>query len=327
MKILYAFQGTGNGHIARAQEIVPILSKYAHVDTLISGHQSQLKPDFPINFKHRGISLVYNKLGGLSYKKTLLGNNFFRALVTINTIDLSQYDLIINDYEPLTGWACRLNDIPFLELSHQASMSFKETPKPIEQDFLGEFVLKHYVPSEHKIGFHFEEYHKQIKKPVIRNKIRKLQPSKKGFYMVYLPSYSDENLISVLRKIPVQWKVFSKYAPALYKINNVEVFPIDESCYLKHFENCEGILCNAGFETPAEALFLNKKLFVIPIHNQYEQECNACALDKMGIKNSKKLNLHELENWVSTDSFIKVDYPNNIEQILLDDVLTLYRRL
>jgi hypothetical protein len=25
MKILYAFQGTGNGHVARAQEIIPIL--------------------------------------------------------------------------------------------------------------------------------------------------------------------------------------------------------------------------------------------------------------------------------------------------------------
>ncbi len=64
-------------------------------------------------------------------------------------------------------------------------------------------------------------------------------------------------------------------------------FRIDESQYLKYFEGCEGILCNAGFETPAEALFMDKKLFVIPIHNQYEQECNACALDKMGIPNSQ----------------------------------------
>jgi hypothetical protein len=54
MKILYAFQGTGNGHVARAQEIIPILKKYASVDTLISGHQSQLKADFDINFQHKG---------------------------------------------------------------------------------------------------------------------------------------------------------------------------------------------------------------------------------------------------------------------------------
>ncbi|WP_435525387.1 glycosyltransferase family protein, partial [Chryseobacterium indoltheticum] len=76
---------------------------------------------------------------------------------------------------------------------------------------------------------------------------------------------------------------------------NVEIFPIDEIQYLKYFENCDGILCNAGFETPAEALFMDKKLFVIPIHNQYEQECNACALDKMGIPNSKVLDLKEIK--------------------------------
>ena len=28
MKILYAVQKTGNGHLARAQEIIPILEKY-----------------------------------------------------------------------------------------------------------------------------------------------------------------------------------------------------------------------------------------------------------------------------------------------------------
>jgi hypothetical protein len=33
------------------------------------------------------------------------------------------------------------------------------------------------------------------------------------------------------------------------KVKNVEVFPIDESQYLKYFEGCEGILCNAGFES------------------------------------------------------------------------------
>jgi hypothetical protein len=32
------------------------------------------------------------------------------------------------------------------------------------------------------------------------------------------------------------------------------------------------------FETPAEALFLGKKLLVIPMTGQYEQECNAAAL-------------------------------------------------
>ncbi|TZF96343.1 glycosyl transferase [Chryseobacterium panacisoli] len=323
MKILYAFQGTGNGHVARAQEIIPLLKKYASVDTLISGHQSQLKADFAINYQYRGISLLYNKTGGLSYRKTFTENKFFEAAKTIRELELSQYDLIINDYEPLTGWASKLKKLPMIELSHQASMSFPETPKPKKKDFLGEMILKYYVPSEKKIGFHFENYHPQIKKPVIRKKIRNLNPYKHGYYLVYLPSFADENIIKVLRKIPVEWKVFSKYSKVQVKVKNVEVFPIDEMQYLKYFEGCDGVLCNAGFESPAEALFMDKKLFVIPIHNQYEQECNACALDKMGIPNSKVLNLQEIMEWVASDHHLKVDYPDDIEDILLNEVLIL----
>ncbi|WP_312398154.1 glycosyltransferase family protein [Chryseobacterium sp.] len=323
MKILYAFQGTGNGHIARAQEIIPILKKHVAVDTLISGHQSQLKATFDLDYQYKGISLLYDKTGGLSYWKTFMENKFLEAIKNINNLDLSKYDLIINDYEPLTGWACKMRKLPMIELSHQASMLFKETPKPEKKDFFGEMILKYYVPSDLKIGFHFENYHPQIKKPVIRKKIRDLNPDKKGYYVVYLPSFSDENIIKVLKQIPVEWKVFSKYSKLQHKESNVEIFPIDEIQYLKSFENCDGILCNAGFETPAEALFMDKKLFVIPIHNQYEQECNACALDKMGIPNSKILDLKEIKDWVASDHHLQVDYPNDIEEILLNEVLVL----
>ena len=48
IKILYAFQGTGNGHVARARDLVPRLSNYAEVDVLVAGTQSDLNLDFPL---------------------------------------------------------------------------------------------------------------------------------------------------------------------------------------------------------------------------------------------------------------------------------------
>jgi hypothetical protein len=98
------------------------------------------------------------------------------------------------------------------------------------------------VPCEKKIGFHFENYNSHIKKPVIRQKIRKLNPENKGHYLVYLPSFSDEVITNFLTRIDVQWKVFSKYAKQHQKFSNVEIFPIDERKYLELFESCEGIL-------------------------------------------------------------------------------------
>ena len=49
MKVLYAIQGTGNGHLSRAEDIVPHLQKRAEVDILVSGTQSQLTPSFSID--------------------------------------------------------------------------------------------------------------------------------------------------------------------------------------------------------------------------------------------------------------------------------------
>ena len=321
MKILYAFQGTGNGHVARAQEIIPILKKYALVDTLISGHQTQLKSGFDLDFRFKGISLLYNKVGGLSYKKTLFQNNFCKAIKVVKSLDLSAYDLVINDFEPLTAWASKINKFPIMELSHQASLFFQETPKPDKKDWLGDFILRHYAPCGKKLGFHFENYNPSIKKPVIRQKIRNLNPKNKGHYLAYLPSFSDEVLVNFLTRLDVEWKVFSKYAKQYQKFRNVELFPIDEKKYLEMFESCEGILCNAGFETPAEALFLGKKLFVIPIENQYEQECNAAALQKMGVACSAKLDPSKIREWLYSGSLIGVDYPNDIENIITKEVL------
>ena len=42
MKILYAIQGTGNGHLTRAKEIIPILKEKGDVDILISGSECDI---------------------------------------------------------------------------------------------------------------------------------------------------------------------------------------------------------------------------------------------------------------------------------------------
>jgi hypothetical protein len=66
---------------------------------------------------------------------------------------------------------------------------------------------------------------------------------------------------------------------------------------------------------------MNKKLFVIPIENQYEQECNAFALHKMGVSSSERLDPSKIREWINSEQLIEVDYPDNIESILTKEVL------
>ena len=61
MKILYGIQGTGNGHLSRAEEIVPVLKSMADVDVLISGNQSQIQSSFDIQYKKNGLSFLSSK--------------------------------------------------------------------------------------------------------------------------------------------------------------------------------------------------------------------------------------------------------------------------
>jgi UDP-N-acetylglucosamine:LPS N-acetylglucosamine transferase len=50
MKIFYAIQATGNGHISRAVQLYPYLKKYGEIDFFLSGSNASLDFNLPINF-------------------------------------------------------------------------------------------------------------------------------------------------------------------------------------------------------------------------------------------------------------------------------------
>ena len=324
MKILYAIQGTGNGHASRALEIIPYLQKRAEVDILISGYQCELKFPFEIKYKLYGLSFIFGKKGGVDLWKTLQKVKFKRLSKEIRTLPVNEYDLVINDFEPISAWACKLKNIPIISLSHQNAVLDENAPK-FGAFKLERLILKYYAPAKIKFGFHFKAYSSATFLPIIRREIRSMNTVKNGHYTVYLPAYGDKKLINILSKLKsVKWEVFSKHTDQYQLHGNVVIKPINGEEFIKSISSSTGILCGAGFETPAEALFLGKKLMVIPMKNQYEQQCNALALKEMGIPVLKKLNkkqLPKLEKWLQSNKNVAVNYPDVTEDIL--DAITL----
>jgi uncharacterized protein (TIGR00661 family) len=319
MKVLYAIQGTGNGHLSRAEDIVPYLRKRCQVDILVSGTQSQLTPSFSIDYQLRGMSFMSSKKGKVDIIKTAVNTNVFKFFKEISQFPAKKYDLIISDFEPISAWSAKYHGVKSVELSHQAAVSHPNSPKPIEKHRIGNFILGNYCPSPHKYGFHFESYASSIFTPVIRENIRKLESENRGHYTVYLPAYHDDFIVQTLMHFKVEWHVFSKYATCRYRVNNVWVNPIDADNFTDSLRTSEGVLCGAGFELPAEALFLNKKLMVIPMMGQYEQLCNAESLKKIGVlvlDNLCLLHRRTISLWLMQSQQIVVNYPNRTEQII-----------
>lgn len=320
MRILYALQGTGNGHISRAQDVVPALQKYAQVDVLISGNQAELKLPFRVKYQHRGLSFIFGKNGGVDLWQTYQNADTRLLWKDIKDVPVASYDLVINDFEPLTAWACRLRGRASISMSHQSAVLAPEAPKPPIIDLKGYMALKYYAPCSAQYGFHFQPYNQHTFTPVIRRQVREHVNRKGSHVTVYLPAYSEEKLISFFAAVPdTDWEIFSKHSSAEKAIGNIRIRPVDNDEFIKSMCQSKGVVCGAGFETPAEALYLGKKLLVIPMKNQYEQHCNAAALEELGVpvlKNLKKKRLPKIEQWLSREDAIRVDYPDQTDKLV-----------
>lgn len=284
MKILYAVQATGNGHISRAMELMPFLKQYGEVDVFLSGSNSHLQADLPIKFRSNGLSLFYGNTGGLDYWRMWKELHLKRIFREAQALPVEKYDLVINDFDSITSLSCKLKKVKSVGFGHQASFQSAYTPRDDKKDIAGEIILKHYATSSAYIGLHFASYDDFIYPPVIKSEILYADPSDRGHITVYLSHYSDEVVINALQKIKdVRFEIFSKKVKSVTSIGNIKLLPISNTGFTQSMIHSKAVITGAGFETPAEALYLGKQLLCLPIRGQYEQRCNAAALKDYGV--------------------------------------------
>ncbi len=309
MNILYGIQGTGHGHMSRAKELLPEFCKHASVDVLISGYACQLELENDIAYRKRGISLKYNSSGGVAVLETLKEFKPIRFLNDIQSMPLDRYDLVISDYEPVASWAARIAGVPGIAMSHQASFLSEKTPRPAKKSVIAEQLLRHFAPADYAVGFHFRKYDDFIEPPLIREEIQELMPVNEGHITVYLPAWHSGTLAKIfLNFSKVDWHVFSPDCPKPEQLQNVWLRPVSHGTFLDSVEACSGVMTSAGFEMCSEAMYLSKKLLAVPIRNQYEQLCNAAALQKIGVLTIDTLEGKEtlISDWLENGTSISL---------------------
>ncbi len=306
MKILYAVQATGNGHISRAMELMPYLEQYGTVDVFLSGSNSNLQPKLPVKYRSKGVSLFYGNTGGLDYLRMLKEFSLKRIWKEANELPVERYDIVLNDFECITSLACRLKKKASVGFGHQASFRSNLTPRSDKKDFAGEWVLKQYATATAYVGLHFSSYDDFIVSPVIKREVLEATPVNNGHVTVYLSHYSDEVVVPALQQVKdIRFEVFSKKVKEPKRLQNVTLLPISNEGFTQSMIRSAGIITGAGFETPAEALYLGKKLLALPIRGQYEQLCNAAALKPFNVEVVDKIGndfSSRVTNWLSAQT-------------------------
>lgn len=330
MKILFSIQATGNGHVSRAREIIPHLLNYGEVDLLLSGRQADVGLPYLVKYKKKGIGYTFGKNGGVDVIDSIKHFRPFHFMKDVYSFPVENYDVIINDFEPVIAWACKLKKKKCVALSHQSSYLSPKTPRPNEKDIFAEWVLKNYAPTTSHYGFHFQSFDENIYTPVIRSEVRNLEIKNHNHITVYLPAHADEILLQHFLKVKdVRWEVFSKHTKLKYTKENVIVKPVLNEDFLQSLATSDGLLTAGGFESPAEAIHLRKKILAVPMDNQYEQKCNAEAMKSLGIIVVKKIDNEftgKLKNWLNYGFPINIYYPD-ITGKIIEELMVNYSTL
>ena len=321
MKIFYAVQATGNGHISRALELLPHLEQHGTVDIFLSGNNSHLAVDAPVKYRSKGVSLYYNCNGGLDFWQLVKKLQPFRIRQEINDLPVEKYDMVINDFDYITAAACARKNIPSVNFGHQASFQSMLTPRPASKSIAGEWILKNYAKATRYIGLHFQSYDRFIFTPVVKKAILEATPTAGSHVTVYLPSYCEQQLISIFQPFnDVAFDIFCSQTQRSWSYNsNIRFSPVQNNLFTQSLIGCRGIITGGGFETPSEALQLGKKIMIIPISRHYEQQCNAVALEQLGVKKLLKIDhgfAEHFYNWLGDDKVTRMDFSQTIPKCL-----------
>ncbi len=313
MKIIYGIQATGNGHISRSRELVKALKREGHdVHCILSGRPAEQLWDMEVFEPYqvfRGLTFVTER-GEIKYVKTTLQINIIQFFKDIRKLDLSAYDLVITDFEPITAYAAILQKRLSLGIGHQYAFPYK-VPFP-KRELISALVLKWFAPASVNIGLHWHHFGAPILPPIIPSQHQAGQmEAEEDKIVVYLPFEEKKEVVEMLREFPSKEFYFYCSVKKAEELGHIHLRPFSRDGFLHDLHSCEGVISNGGFELPSEALHLGKKVLCRPVSGQAEQIANGLALQQLNLGSVMNfLDKSAVEMWLEKPSIAAQNYPD-----------------
>lgn len=303
MRILYGVQATGNGHITRARVLLPALQAAGiEVDMLFSGREAErlfnMEPfgDYQVR---QGFTFV-TRAGRVCRLDTLKQSRPLRFLRDYRGLDLSRYDLVLSDFEPVTAWAARRQGVASLGIAHQYAFHYR-IPGTGSAPLL-KSALQLFAPVDEAIGVHWHHFNAPVLPPLVAPPPYPLTEETDKI-LVYLPFESLDEVLYLLRDFSTyRFRIYCNITTAERR-GHLQLEPFSREGFQRDLCSCAGVIANAGFGLCSEAIQAGKKLLVKPLHSQVEQRSNAVVLEQMGLgRVMSVLDGEAVEAWLSQDS-------------------------
>lgn len=315
LRCLFVVQGEGRGHLTQAMALRRMLRDEGHqvAEVVVGKSKGQAVPGFFQETFDGDVTLVESpsfvsdgvdrsvRPGATVLREVGRAPIFWRSLQVIDdAIEHHEPDVVVNFFEPLMGVYAALHrpSVPVVAVAHQYMFlhpAYRFPPgRPMQRWGAKAFARLTAWGATRRLALSLypapdrPRQNLFVLPPLLRADVfGRSRGQREPFVLVYIlnSGYADE----VVRwheqhpDVPLHCFWDRRDAAPVERYDDTLTFhQLDDEKFLSLMARCRGFVSTAGFESIAEAMYLNTPVQVVPVEGHYEQQCNAIDAVRAG---------------------------------------------
>lgn len=300
-RILYGIHGYGRGHAARAQAVLPELTR-RHDVRVLAGDDAwdQLHDRFEV-IRIPTLRYYYNAKRQRSVWQTLkrgipamLDMFLDGAICQMIQTEIRHFqpDVVLSDSEGFTHHAAKSAGLPRISFDHYGVLAHCR----LDLNPWDRFVLRSEVPvydmlvakPDRAVAVAFFEGEPKrpgvrIVGPILRELVRSTEPTDAGHLLVYFTNaqtHFTQKVEQALHSLDMPIRVYGPKREGTE--GNITFCPIGNEPFVRDLASCRAVFSTAGNQLISEAIHFSKPLLLLP-EDVLEQRINAHYVSQWGI--------------------------------------------